>query len=101
MKDYDLLSVCMCKPAPDRGTSITRLSGVEGDYFSSALPPPQISVVSGPIFKRCLIDMKNLSMENQYRYLSVTDDVTGQVIAKMFDDLAYLILSRYNRIKWK
>ena len=63
------------------------------------MPPPPLrtqELVVGFIkFKRGSIDLeKNCRQKHNVVDFGATDDVTGQVKVKMFNDLEYLVLSR-------
>ena len=72
-------------PAPDRGISVTRLTG-EGGYFRF----PQISVTIRLIYKvQTAFDMhgKVIYRNQIFVDLENTDEVTDQVKVQMFDEL--------------
>ena len=69
-----------------------------GGYFC----PPQNSGTIGPIYKlQTAFDRSGKICRGKHNIidLGITDDVTGQVKAKSFDNLACLVLSRTTAVK--
>ena len=87
-------------PALDRGTFHNMIDSGEGGYF---LPPSDPRNYLFDLSIQMAFDTSGKFHRRKPKVIGLwaTHDVTGQVKVKMFDDLAYLVLSHTTRVKWK